>query len=337
MGPLEIRLLGTLSAERDGELITRFQSHRVRNLFSYLLLNRERAHPREYLAGLFWAEMDESRARHCLNTTLWRLQIALGQQESSSAPHLCVDSQTIGFNTASDFQLDVADFESHCAWAERAGSQAPERQAELYRQAVSLYRADLLLDCYEDWCLLERERLRVLYLRALGQLLAYHAAHQEYDAAIDFGLRILACDPLREEVHRDLIRLYVDANQPAAALRQYHACEHILSRELGVDPMPETQALLSELIGQNAPVRVAARVAPSSTSVNPGEQFVSALAHLDEVAGALERAWTQLRETTAMVQDMAEKLGYLPPAGLAQTPGGKQLDVGQARRGHKTA
>ena len=46
-------------------------------LAAYLILNRRRCHPRAVLAGQFWGGYDESRARDCLNTTLWRLRRVL--------------------------------------------------------------------------------------------------------------------------------------------------------------------------------------------------------------------------------------------------------------------
>lgn len=326
MGTLEIRLLGTLSVERDGQPITRFQSQRVKDLLCYLLLNREILHPRDHLAGLFWGDMEEANARHCLNTALWRLQRALGQSAPGDHPHLRVDAQTIGFNTASDYRLDVAEFELYCGWAAQAGSDAPDRQARLYEQAAALYRADLLVECYEDWCLFERERMRGLYLRAIGQLLEYHSSRGEYEPAIEYGRRILVCDPLREEVHRDLIRLYLDANQPAAALRQYRACEHILVRELGVSPMPETQSFLARLMGQGLPIRLDTQSTALDSVADPAHQLASALAYLQEVTGALERARVQLHEAASLVREVAQRLGYDPSTGGGFSPPGRALD-----------
>ena len=39
-------------------------------------------------------------------------------------------------------------------------------------EAVGLYVGDLLPACYDDWVLLERERLRQRYINALEQLIA---------------------------------------------------------------------------------------------------------------------------------------------------------------------
>jgi DNA-binding SARP family transcriptional activator len=268
-------------------------------------------HSRDQLAGLFWGELNDQKARHCLNTALWRLKQVLAGLEGDNQAYLRIDGETIGFNTASNVWLDVAEFEAHCKLAKHVEWGAPVRQAELYRQAVALYGADLMLDCYEDWCLFERERLGRLYLGALGQLLTFHSQRQEYDAAIDCALRVLACDPLREEVHRDLIQLYLDAHQPAAALRQYRVCDEALRRDLGVDPMPETQALLRCIVG---PVRVAygesgdEEPADASSVVDLAGRLNAALESLHRAVATFESAHTQLVEATVRVEAVANGL-----------------------------
>ena len=335
MGTLQIRLFGTLSLERDGQPLPRFPSRRVKDLLSYLLLNRDTLHSREYLSGLFWGEREDRQARHCLNTTLWRLHGVLGQSEVHGHPYLRIDSQNLGFNTASDVRLDVAEFETRCSWAEQIGEQSPEQQAVLYRQAVTLYQADLLTDCYEDWCLVERERLQCLYLRALGHLLTYHAARSEHQAAIDYARRILACDPLREEVQRDLIRLYLATQQPAVALRQYRACEAILQRELGIEPMPETQTLLAQIVDFSGPATlvdghpVGDRSPASVPGADPAQDLTTALSRIQEAGALFDRARTQLQEATALVEAVASRLGSAATPRRAEPHPGKEMAPSQ--------
>jgi len=55
-------------------------------------------------------------------------------------------------------------------------------------------------------------------------------------------------DPEREELHRRLMRCYVDAGEPARALRQYHFCRTHLLREHGIEPSAETRALFEALV-----------------------------------------------------------------------------------------
>jgi DNA-binding SARP family transcriptional activator len=301
MASLDIRLFGALRVGRDGRALERLPGKRVKDLLAYLLLTRETIHSRDQLAGIFWGDQEDSRARHCLNTALWRLRQALGDGEDGRA-WLLVDAHSIGFNPASDVRIDVADFEQRINLAERVAQQSPSQYAALLHEATALYTADLLVDCYDDWCLLERERLQRIYQRALQALATHHAAHGEHGRAIELGHRILGRDPLREDVHRDLIHQYLAARQPSEALQQYRACEDILRRELGIEPMPETQALLPRILaawGEPADRPIDASSAPSLADV---------ISALRSAARGLDEA--RERVTTAL--SMAERLAASP-------------------------
>lgn len=323
MAALEIQLFGSLSLLSDGQPLTRLPSRRGNELLAYLLLNRHTLHARERLAGLFWGDSDDQKARHCLNTTLWRLQGVLGRLPTRQQSYLKVDPRHIGFNLTSDFHLDVAEFEIRCAWAEQLDPAAIDQQAFLLRQAITFYRADLLPNCYEEWCLVERERLQSLYLRALGRLLTYHVANDEHDAAIDCARRTLVCDPLREEVHRELIQVYLTTGQHGAALRQYRACEEILRRELTVAPTPETQALLTQLLDATQPskggvIQAEGRVGAAFAADLPRD-LAAAIARLQDASLFFDQARAQLQEATVLLTQLAQRYMAVAPEPAART------------------
>jgi DNA-binding SARP family transcriptional activator len=85
---------------------------------------------------------------------------------------------------------------------------------------------------------------------ALYYLLNFYQYHKEYSKAIRWGQRILLADPLREDVHRDLMRLFVQNGQRALAVRQYQRCQQILEAELSIEPMPETQLVYERIVGR---------------------------------------------------------------------------------------
>jgi DNA-binding SARP family transcriptional activator len=314
MAALSITLFGAMSLHGTDQPAGQFPSGKIRNLLAYLLLNRQTTHAREHLAGLFWGDQDEQKARHCLNTALWRLNRLLDESHPTTHPYLRVDAQTIGWNTASVIRLDIEEFESRCTLADQMGDDAPEQQARLYEQAIECYRADLLIDCYEDWCLIERERFRFLYLHALGRLMAYHMDRRAHDDAIECGRRILACDPLREEVHRDLIVCHLAINRPGEALRQYRTCEELVRRELDEEPMPETQALLPRIIGANRRARAETADRPTPiVALAPGDdlaqQLLAATARLREAIIAFDASRSQLDEITAFIEEIGRRVG----------------------------
>jgi len=155
---------------------------------------------------------------------------------------------------------------------------------------------------------LERERLGLLQLRALGWLLGHHAGRGEHEAALGYGRRILAADPLREEVHRAVIGVQLAAGQPAAALRQYRQCEEVVRRELGTEPLPETRALLPLLLGADrAPG--GERAAGPMSAARTGPDLSAALASLREAADLAERMGAYLRDATALLERVIARDG----------------------------
>jgi hypothetical protein len=69
------------------------------------------------------------------------------------------------------------------------------------------------------------------------------AIARDNTSAIRYAQAILDHDALREDVHRELMRLFLHSGQRALALRQFELCRAALKRELAIQPMPETLAL----------------------------------------------------------------------------------------------
>jgi DNA-binding SARP family transcriptional activator len=122
------------------------------------------------------------------------------------------------------------------------------QQVACLEAAVDLYVSDLLEGVYEDWCLYDRERLRLLYLNALGKLLALHEHQGTYERGLDYGARILARDPTRERAHRQMMRLHWLLGDRSQALAQYKLCVQILREELGTAPMEITTLLYRKML-----------------------------------------------------------------------------------------
>src|SRR3954453_22053575 len=108
METLALTFLGTFQAVTDGTSVIRFRSDKVRALLAYLVVEANRPHTRASLCGLLWPEQGDDAALRNLSQTASRLREALGDTEDAS--FLRVSRQTIQWNSASDYRLDVADF-----------------------------------------------------------------------------------------------------------------------------------------------------------------------------------------------------------------------------------
>lgn len=110
-----------------------------------------------------------------------------------------------------------------------------------------MYHGPLLPGYYEAWIGPEQLRLTEAYVQALRRFYRHLFRRKEFERAIDHARRAVAADPQREEIHRDLMRLYVAAGQPSAAINQYQQLERVLAEEMSVRPAAATRQLLLEI------------------------------------------------------------------------------------------
>jgi DNA-binding SARP family transcriptional activator len=128
------------------------------------------------------------------------------------------------------------------------GQDLSSDQVQLLHEAVELYSGELLTGWYQDWCLLERERLQAMYLAMLDKLMIYCMVHHQYESGVEYGIRILRIDYAREKTHQRLMRLFYLSGDRTSALRQFERCAEILMRELKVKPTKSTILLYEQIV-----------------------------------------------------------------------------------------
>ena len=249
MSVLRIRLFGGLDARCGGQVLTGFSARRMQELFCYLLLYRDRSHPREPLASLLWGDCPTAQSKKHLRQALWQLQAALdAQAEALNDRALLVELDWIQINPELDLWLDVAVFEQAFDLVQEVpGKRLDDGMAQALQSAASLYRGDLLEGWYQDWCLYERERIQNMYLSMLGKLMSYCEARHHFETGLAYGTRILHFDRAHERTHRRMMRLHHLAGNRTAALRQYERCISALEEELDVRPSDLTTALNEQI------------------------------------------------------------------------------------------
>jgi DNA-binding SARP family transcriptional activator len=248
MGVLQIRLFGRFRVVYDDGTEAKM-TPTAQTLLAYLLVQRAYC-TRDVLACLCWGDQPDDQARSCLSTALWRLRRSL---ETDEVPHgtylLTTTTGEVGFNWESRHWLDLSTFEHE---VKRVLALPPEAldpsHASSLQNAQALCTGDLLEGFYDDWALRQRERVRAMYLDSLSRLMCYHHSRGAYEESIAAAQNILACDPLREEIHRELMRLYLKTGQRALAVRQFKICRDVLADELGIPPMEETEALHYQIV-----------------------------------------------------------------------------------------
>lgn len=238
---LRIRLFGDLELRLGDTPLEPVESTRAVSLLAYLLLHREAPQRRGYLAFLLWPDSREPQARTNLRHALHDLRAALPGPDT----FLDVRTRTLQWKSDAPFSLDLAEFDAAITRVRHAA--AGEVIGDL-RIAVEAYRGDLLPGLYDEWLQSERERVRHAFLEALHRLTILLEERGEYGDAVASAERLVRLDPLREDAHRALMRLYDGRGDRARALHVYHVCAATLQRELGVDPSAATRDVYERLL-----------------------------------------------------------------------------------------
>lgn len=280
----KVQLFGSGAATHDDASMSGFPGRQAGLLLCYLLLNRGQPQPRERLAAVFWEDLPTDTARTYLRNTLWRLKQALASIGLPPEELLAVDEHLVALRSAADVWIDIEAFETLLANSQKSAPQALSRQQRReLEQAVSLYRGDLLDGIYEDWTLYERERFRLLYMNVRHKLMLHYTHLQRYEEALAHGAGLLAIDPAREKIHRQMMRLYALTGDRNAALAQYKRCKQLLRDELDLPPMRETRDLYRQ-IKEN-------RFDPASADPNPETAdpvILNRLRSLHKLAGRIK-------------------------------------------------
>lgn len=224
---------------------------RLRSLLAYLVLHHNVPQQRQHLAFLFWPDATEAQARNNLRQLLHQLRQAFPAVEQ----FLSADAHLLHWHPATPYHLDVAEFEQTLTLADVAAQRNDQHVLQdALEQADNLYRGELLPGCYEEWILPERERLHQRHQQVLKDLLRLFEERGDHVAAIRYAQRLLALDPLSEDLSRHLMRLFVLNNDRASALRVYHTCVTTLQHELGIEPDAATREAYEQLMQHETPI-----------------------------------------------------------------------------------
>lgn len=301
MSVLSVFLFGDVEIRHNVFPIKKTLTRATKGLFAYLLLQRNHACQRDVLADLFWGDRPQESARSCLSTALWRLRDVL---EPSSVPRgtylITTTSGEISFNWESDHWYDLGVFEEQVNRALSLSIQdLLPTQARKLERALQLHRRELLEEFYEDWALRERERMRWLYLNGLTCLMRYYRLHRKYEDALGCGYQILQQDPLREEIHREMMQLYWCSGQRALAVRQYETCREILADELNIPPMEETKALYQQILTDEGPMHADMVLGMNGAALpQTAHQVQQAMRLLNDAQRQLKQAIEHLEQST---------------------------------------
>jgi DNA-binding SARP family transcriptional activator len=227
---VQLRLLPTFGLEIDGAALR--VPAGAQRLLAYLAL-QDAPVLRATAAGVLWVGSTEVHAHACLRSTIWRLG-------RCGVPLVTADRDVLGLGDR--LEVDLREV------VERARQLIADPEscdvAALDARSLSV---DLLVGWYDDWVVLEQERLRQLRVHALEALARRLAAEGRFGPAVDAAFAAVQAEPLRETAHRTLLEVYLAEGNAAKAIQQYRRFAELLARALGIAPSESLQHLAAEI------------------------------------------------------------------------------------------
>ncbi len=203
----------------------------ARRLLAFLAVERGPV-TRSRCADVLWEADDADRATRNLRSTLWRLNRSCRGLVQATADRLVLSDDVVvdsGEPTALVRRLERAD-----------------RGGERVVMAGIVRMPSLLPLWNDDWALVERERVRLLWLDAL-EAAAERLGAAHPTAALAAARAAVELEPLQESAWRQVISINVGQGNVASAHRAYAAYQELLHRELGLSPSPLIEAQVAHL------------------------------------------------------------------------------------------
>lgn len=224
-----LRLLRSFELRRQDEIVPLPMS--TQRLVAFLALRGRPLH-RLHVAGTLWIEASEEHANACLRTALWRLKRLDATMIAATSTHI---------GLADAVAVDARETATRATEILHGGAGGEDVLLALSQAG------ELLPDWYDDWVLIERERLRQLVMGALERLSADARSAGRFAEATEAGLAAVAQEPLRESAHRLVVQAHLADGNPGEAIRQYRLFTRLLASQLGLEPSPLLTSLVTGL------------------------------------------------------------------------------------------
>ncbi|HKY16492.1 MAG TPA: bacterial transcriptional activator domain-containing protein [Microthrixaceae bacterium] len=248
---------------------------------AFLTLQRDTGCHKDHIIHCLWPDLASDAGRRRLNTVVWRSRKLFGANRgeaivSTRSGHFALDQEVVS--------IDVAPVLGALSDAGRSSAERGDATAlEALSRAVHVDVGHFLTGNYDEWVVQARHQLEGAVTCGVEILLD---AASEPNEAIGWAKLLVGLDPLREDAHRRLIRLYADAGRRADALRQYDSCVRHLHEELGAEPLIET-TLVATAVREGIDLPPANPADPRQALVELRDALASCQVAVDRIESAL--------------------------------------------------
>lgn len=240
---LEVYALGRGHALVNGQPITNWDGALPRNLFFYFMDHA--LVTRNEIFSTFWPELSVKEATNVFHVTKRKISERISMKVFEGGDYE-LTQYSGGFYIPSDKivrHYDVAEFQSALDQAMMTSDDNEEER--LLGQAIDLYKGPFLQTVDMEWANNRRDQLRQQFAQALISMGRLNKRRGDNPRAVGYFIRSLKETPEREDIHREIMNIYLKLGQVADARAQYQQLCDTLSTRLGIGPSRESRELYS--------------------------------------------------------------------------------------------
>jgi DNA-binding SARP family transcriptional activator/Tfp pilus assembly protein PilF len=245
---LHVSSFGHFEARQDGQgRDEQFgRSKKTQQLLVYLMLHRAGL-SREELGELFGHQGDSKSSASLMLISRLRqaLEPNLGKHQPSR--FILLQDGRYTFNFGLNYSFDAEEF-LYLSQRARDPHIQPDEQLASLKQALDLYRGPFLPSCDDEWCLIERERFRLLANE--GYLLLFKAFTEKGDftEVLRLADQAIRQDFLNEEAHRAKLIALARQGKREDALKHFKRTDQHLAKKFGLSPSETLMTTFQQIL-----------------------------------------------------------------------------------------
>ena len=245
---LHITTLGQFQLTRKGEVVKAKEWGRDKTLqlFQFFISNRNRsAIHKEQIIDRLWedaSDRDFKVALHGINKVL-------EPNRAARTEPIFIIKQGLSYQLSKEkIWLDIEALEKYAIIGNETYQSQAKTAIKAYKAAIELYQGVYLPNrVYEDWSSPERERLQLMILGIYVTLSDLLIESNPLES-IRLAQQALSIDHCWEEAYRIQMRAYIAKGNRPQAIKTYKKCVSILNKEYGIEPLPDTKALMASIV-----------------------------------------------------------------------------------------
>lgn len=242
---LKVQLFGAFTFIRGEQRLQDlpWKRKKTKELAMFLLLQHDYAASREQIAEALYPDAEPAKMAN-------QLYVAAHQLKSVFRLYFGVENGVIikdGIVRISDGWIDGVDVERYHALvrvADQLWLQDRELAAMMYEEAACMYAYAATDSPYTDWMEPYREQLLRMQCELLRRISKHAFIEGQYDRAETYGRQWVGLTPVDEDANQELLRILMRQGKQAEAESMYRLFEMRLDRELGLNPLSETLAIM---------------------------------------------------------------------------------------------